>query len=62
MAATRTAPKKAPEPVEGLEDLSIEQVDGASAILRLGKEERVVRQDDLHRAAKKIAKAVQETY
>lgn len=55
-------PEKAKEPVVGLEDLSIEPVDGAKALLKLGSEQRLVDQADLHRASKKIAGAVQLTY
>jgi hypothetical protein len=47
---------------QGLDDFSIVQLDGAKAVLRLGKEERLVDQASLHNAAKKIAKAVQNTY
>ena len=47
---------------QGLEDLEIVQVDGANAVLRLGKEERLVGQADLYRASKKVAKGIQETY
>jgi len=46
----------------GLEDLSVEQLDGAYAVFRLGKETRIVGQSDLVRAQKKLTKGVQGTY
>lgn len=47
---------------KGVEDFSIEYLDGAAAVLRLGKERRLVRQDDLHRIEKAVSAAIQVTY
>jgi Rho termination factor, N-terminal domain len=46
----------------GTEDFEIEQLDGAYAILRFGKEKRLVGQSDLISVQKKVAKGVQLTY
>lgn len=50
------------EPVAGVADFSIEQLDGANALLRLGDEVRLVDQADLFNVQKQVAKAVQVTY
>ena len=54
--------KKEPEFVDGLEDLTVEPHDGAYALVKLGKEVRRCRQDDLVRADKKLTAAVQYTH
>lgn len=66
--ATKTKKKdEAPEEAAakldpGLDDLEIVQLDGANAVFRLGKEERLVGQADLFRVSKAIARAIQQTY
>lgn len=65
MTEKKAAPKKPAkqdEPEKGLADLSIEQNDGATAVFKLGKEERVVDQADLHNLAKKVSAGIQVTY
>lgn len=46
----------------GAEDFSIELLDGANAVLRLGGEERLVGQHDLQTVASKVAAGIQGTY
>lgn len=46
----------------GAADLEVEQLDGAYAVLKLGKERRLVGQADLVNIRKRVAKAIQLTY
>ena len=60
--ATGEAAKLADDKKTGADDFSVEYVDGARALLRLGKETRLVNQADLHNVSKQVSKAVQFTY
>lgn len=55
-------PEVKKEPKVGVADFSVEPVDGAKALLKLGSEERLVDQADLHRVSKAVAAGVQFTY
>lgn len=56
-------PEKAKaETKAGVDDFSIEQIDGAKAYLKLGSETRLVDQADLFNVQKQVAKGIQVTY
>lgn len=46
----------------GLDDLVVEQLDGAYAVLTLGRERRLVAQADIVHATKKLRRAAQGTH